>query len=58
MLFVVEGIDYFIKKNRDSKRWKFIRKLMRKGLESLDHLHRTGYCHNAINSVLIIIINK
>mmetsp|Transcript_31835 Transcript_31835/g.43687 ORF Transcript_31835/g.43687 Transcript_31835/m.43687 type:complete len:436 (+) Transcript_31835:161-1468(+) len=46
---VVEGLDYFRKGQRDLKRWRFIRKIMRRGLEAVDFLHRAGYCHNAIN---------
>ena len=47
---IVEGFDYFRKDERLMKRWRFIRKIMRCGLESLDFLHRAGYCHNSISS--------
>ncbi|KAJ1398789.1 hypothetical protein B484DRAFT_458435 [Ochromonadaceae sp. CCMP2298] len=47
---VVEGLDYFRKDARDDKRWRFVRKMMRKGLESVDYLHRTGYVHNSLSS--------
>lgn len=47
---VIEGLDYFIKKNRVDKRWKFIRKIIRKSLESLDYIHKCGYVHNALSS--------
>lgn len=47
---IIEGLDYFNKNNRDMKRWKFIRKIIKKSLESLDFLHMIGYCHNAITS--------
>jgi serine/threonine protein kinase len=47
---VVEGLDYFNKNNRVQKRWRFIRKIFKKSLESLDYLNRAGYCHNAISS--------
>ena len=45
---VVEGLDYFQKNKRIEKRWRFIRKLMKKVLETVDFLHKNGYCHNAI----------
>lgn len=47
---VVEGMDYFRKGERLKKRWRFMRKIILRGLESIDFLHRCGYCHNAINS--------
>ena len=47
---VVEGLDYFRKGERISKRWRFIRKIMRTGLETVDFVHRSGYCHNAVSS--------
>eukprot|EP01038_Epipyxis_sp_PR26KG_P016474 gene16474-22473_t len=47
---IIEGLDYFRKEQRLNKRWKFIRKILRKGLEALDFIHKSGYCHNAINS--------
>jgi hypothetical protein len=47
---VVEGLDYFSKPNRLEKRWKFIRKIMRRSLESLESLHKSGYCHNTLTS--------
>ena len=47
---VVEGLDYFRKEERISKRWRFVRKIMRSGLETVDFLHRSGYCHNAVSS--------
>lgn len=47
---IVEGLDYFNKDMRDKKRWRFVRKIMRKGLESLDYIHRSGFCHNSISS--------
>jgi len=47
---VVTGLDYFRKSARDEKRWRFVRKLMRRGLECIDFLHRTGYCHNAVST--------
>lgn len=46
---VVEGLDYFRKDQRTQKRWLFIRKVLRKTLESVDFFHSCGYCHNAIN---------
>jgi hypothetical protein len=47
---VVEGLDYFRKEERISKRWRFIRKIMRSGLETVDFIHRSGYCHNAVST--------
>jgi hypothetical protein len=47
---VVEGLDYFRKDERLSKRWRFVRKMMRSGLEALDFIHRAGFCHNSISS--------
>lgn len=47
---VVEGLDYFRKEERLLKRWRFVRKIMRSGLETVDFIHRTGYCHNAVSS--------
>ena len=47
---LVEGLDYFNKKERVRKRWAYVRQVMRRGLESLDFLHRTGSCHNALSS--------
>jgi serine/threonine protein kinase len=47
---VVEGLDYFRKDRRDCKRWRFVRKVMRCGLEAVEFLHQAGFCHNAINS--------
>ena len=47
---VVEGLDYFRKDERITKRWRFIRKIVRTSLESVDFIHRTGYCHNAVSS--------
>ena len=47
---VVEGLDYFNRRERTRKRWAFVRRAMRRGLESIDFLHRTGYCHNAIST--------
>ena len=45
---VVDGFDYIIKENRLVKRWKFIRIMMMKALETVEFLHRSGYVHNAI----------
>lgn len=50
---IVEGLDYFSKSNRLEKRWRFIRKIMRRCLESLDSLHKSGYCHNTLTSECI-----
>ena len=47
---VVEGLDYFRKDERLWKRWRFIRKMMRSGLEALDFVHRSGYCHSSVSS--------
>ena len=47
---VVEGLDYFRKEERLVKRWRFIRKMMRSGLEALDFVHRSGYCHSSVSS--------
>ena len=47
---VVEGLDYFRKEERLLKRWRFVRKMIRSGLEALDFIHRAGYCHNSISS--------
>lgn len=47
---VLEGYDYFDKNSRDDKRWRFIRKIMRRSLEAVDFLHRCGFAHNAISS--------
>lgn len=46
---VIEGFDYFRKDQRIVKRWLFIRKVIRKAIESLEYLHLTGYSHNAMN---------
>mmetsp|Transcript_3131 Transcript_3131/g.2780 ORF Transcript_3131/g.2780 Transcript_3131/m.2780 type:complete len:423 (-) Transcript_3131:93-1361(-) len=46
---VIEGLDYFNKINRINKRWLFMKKVLRKCLESVDFLHTSGYCHNAIS---------
>ncbi len=46
---VVEGLDYFRPTERLNKRWCFIRKIIEKTLQSLDFLHRSGMCHNAIS---------
>lgn len=47
---VVEGLDYFRKRERTRKRWSYIRRAMRRCLEAIDFLHRAGYCHNAIST--------
>ena len=47
---VIEGFDYFNKNSRIEKRWRFIRKIMRKSLEAMDFIHRSGYCHNSLSS--------
>jgi len=47
---IVEGLDYFRKDARDTKRWRFMRKIMRKALEAVDYLHRSGFCHNAVSA--------
>ena len=47
---VIEGFDYFNKNARIEKRWRFIRKIIRKSLEAVDFLHRSGYCHNSLSS--------
>ena len=47
---VVEGLDYFRRETRQKKRWAFVRRLMRKALLSLDFVHRSGFCHNAVSS--------
>lgn len=46
---VVEGLDYFRPAERLNKRWSFVRKIIEKALQSLDFLHRSGMCHNAIS---------
>lgn len=46
---VIEGLDYFNKGVRVTKRWKFVRKSLRHSLESIDFIHSNGYCHNAVN---------
>jgi len=46
----VEGTDYFRKDERDRKRWRFLRKTILRSLEALDFLHRSGFCHNAVNT--------
>lgn len=50
---IIEGFDYFSKPNRLQKRFKFIRKIMRRCLESLESLHKSGYCHNTLTSECI-----
>lgn len=45
----VEGLDYFRKDERIRKRWIFIRKTVRKVIETVDFFHSSGYAHNAIN---------
>ena len=47
---VIEGLDYFNKNARIDKRWRFIRKILRKALEAVDFIHRSGYCHNGLSS--------
>lgn len=47
---IIEGLDYFNKASRTNKRWRFIRKILRKSLEALDYIHRSGYTHNALSS--------
>lgn len=47
---IVEGFDYFRPRQREVKRWRFIRKIVQRSLEAVDYLHRCGYCHNSINS--------
>lgn len=47
---IIQGFDYFSKEERNKKRWAYIRKIMKKCLESIDFLHRSGFCHNAISS--------
>ena len=47
---IIDGFDYFRKDARDSKRWRFIRKIIRCALESIDYLHSAGLCHNSISS--------
>jgi hypothetical protein len=47
---IIETWDYFSKQKRTDKRWRFIRKMMRLSLETVDYLHTHGYCHNAISS--------
>lgn len=46
----VEGFDYFRKDQRVLKRWKFIRKIFKRSLESLAFLHSCGICHNAVST--------
>ena len=52
---IVAGADYFNKDSRDGKRWRFIRKVMKKVLEALEFFHRNGYCHNSISTESIWI---
>lgn len=47
---IVEGFDYFLRKERDAKRWRFIRKIFRSSLEALNSIHTSGFCHNALSS--------
>jgi len=47
---VVDGLDYFRKDVRIAKRWRFIRRMMRKSLEALNFLHKSGYCHGAMSA--------
>ena len=47
---VVEGMDYFRKSERDKKRWRFIRKILKKSLDAVDFIHRQGYCHNCLSA--------
>lgn len=51
---IIEGLDYFNKNSRIKKRWMFIRKVIRKTLETVDKFHRIhGYCHNSLSSECI-----
>eukprot|EP01041_Mallomonas_annulata_P000539 gene539-1032_t len=47
---VIEGLDYFMKDKRLAKRWRFIRVVMRRVLETVAFFHINGYCHNAIST--------
>lgn len=47
---IVEGLDYFREDKRNEKRWKFVRKVMLRTLESIHALHGSGFCHNSLNS--------
>jgi len=47
---IVEGFDYFRKDSRVAKRWKFVRKIFKRSLESISFLHGCGFCHNAVST--------
>lgn len=47
---VVPTLEYFDIAKQDQRRWRFVRKLVRRSLEAIGFLHRLGYCHNSISS--------
>lgn len=47
---VVEGLDIFKPDQREDKRWRFVRRLLRCALGGVGFLHASGLCHNALSA--------